>query len=228
MLVLGHLLVAVGQLPTVPARDFPEAVQRKVVAATVKVVNGDKQGSGAIVGREGPFAYVLTAAHVVGTAENVEVHVFTAGSYPKADKVYRGNVLARAAGPDLAVVRLTSRDPLPDPLVICPPAAIPRGKNLAALSVGCGPGEAPTPVAETLLERKQIRRDGESERCWAWEAARKPEGGRSGGPLLDTAGRLIGVASGHGTERGYYAHVEEIHPFLRRNGFRWLYEEEPR
>jgi hypothetical protein len=33
------------------------------------------------------------------------------------------------------------------------------------------------------------------------------------------------VASGVGDAKGYYAHAEEVHAFLKRNALEWLYEE---
>jgi S1-C subfamily serine protease len=79
-------------------------------------------------------------------------------------------------------------------------------------------------VVEVRGPRK-VRKPGEREAARYWETAAPPAGGRSGGPLLDRAGRVIGVASGAGDGRGYYAHAEEVHRFLRQNGLKWLFEE---
>jgi S1-C subfamily serine protease len=224
MIACVCLLLVPAELPTIPSRDIPEATQRRAVEATVKVMVATGYASGAIVGREGQFVYVLTARHVVKRAKTVEIHVFTAASHPRAAKVYTGTVLGTAPSADLALVRLTTTDPLPEPLTICPPAALPKDKNVAAFSAGCAPTEAPTPAAEVLRARKLIRREGDDERSWCWEVESKQDAGRSGGPLLDSAGRLIGIATGHNAQHGYYVHVEEVYPFLKGNGFRSLYE----
>jgi hypothetical protein len=60
-----------------------------------------------------------------------------------------------------------------------------------------------------------------------WQTEKTPARGRSGGPLLDRRGLLIGLDSGAGDGKGYYVHVEELHAFLKRNGLDWLYEEKP-
>jgi 2-alkenal reductase len=224
MIAYACLLLIPAELPTIPSRDILEATQRRAVEATVKVVAATGYGSGAIVGREGQFVYVLTARHVVKQAKTVNVHVFTAASHPRAAKVYAGTVLGTAPSADLALVRLITSDPLPEPLTICPPAALPKDNNVAAFSAGCAPTEAPTPALEVVRARKLIRREGDDERSWCWEVQTRQDAGRSGGPLLDSAGRLIGVASGHDADHGYYVHVEEVYPFLKRNGFRSLYE----
>ena len=72
----------------------------------------------------------------------------------------------------------------------------------------------------------QIHRPGEASAVKCWEAARPPAHGRSGGPLLDKHGRLVGLASGHDGKAGYYVHIDEIHAFLRANALRWLTEDE--
>jgi hypothetical protein len=52
-------------------------------------------------------------------------------------------------------------------------------------------------------------------------ATEKPEG-RSGGPLVDKRGLLIGVCSGVSKDKAYFCHIDEINAFLERNGFDWL------
>src|SRR5262245_34427160 len=99
MNILTSLVLLVSQFPSTTIPDFPEAMRRKAVVATVKIVKPDGgQGSGVLIGREGAFAYILTASHVVGTATTVEVQVFTEQSLPKVAATHRGaTVLARAA-----------------------------------------------------------------------------------------------------------------------------------
>jgi len=229
MLALTLLMLAAGQVPSVASRDFPKALQERAVLATVKIVTPADGGSGTglLVKRSGAFAYFLTASHIVGNSRQVEIHTFTARSYPRADKVYKSaTVLARSAGPDLAVVRLATQDKLPDPIKVCLAKEAPRGKNFPVLSVGCGGGAAPTAVVDVVKEKRLIRRPGETDSVWCWETEKKQSLGRSGGPLLDVQGRLIGVASGRDSKHGYYGCLDEIHRFFRGNALKWLAEED--
>jgi S1-C subfamily serine protease len=228
MYFLALLALVPGDIDALDSKDFPREAQVKAVTATVRVVNGAKgvEGSGALVRKSGPFLYVLTAAHVVAGAKKVEVATFSAASHPKPATVYReAEVLAQSAESDLAVLRIATRDDPPGLMRICPPGSVPEAKGLAALAVGCGAGGAPTCTLEAIKDRRKVRRPGADAAVVCWEAERAPAKGRSGGPLLDRRGRLIGVASGIGDAKGYYAHAEEVHAFLKRNALEWLYEE---
>src|SRR5262249_30656477 len=153
-------------------------------------------GSGVIVFRQDPFVYILTANHVVGQAAEVEVHTYSSGPMPRLARAYRAaSVVARTDGiDDLALIRLMTRDPLPSPLRICPPRLLPRAKVVPVLTVGCDEGAAPSCTVDRA-EKKPVRKpDGAT--GVLWEVTRKNAPGRSGGPLLDRRGYLLGVASG--------------------------------
>jgi S1-C subfamily serine protease len=222
------LLALPNEIDVVESRDFSRETQAAAVTGTVRVVNvgQEMEGSGAVLKRNGPFVYVLTAAHVVADARRVDVATFTADSYPRAAALYRGaEVVARSAAADLAVLRVTTRDALPGSLRVCPPTSVPDAKDFPALAVGCAEGGPPTCTVETVRGKRRVRKPGAEETACYWQAEGEPARGRSGGPLLDRRGYLIGVASGAGDGKGYYGHAEELHAFLRRNGLKWLYEE---
>jgi S1-C subfamily serine protease len=227
VLTIALLLLVPGDIDILDSKDFPKEFQVKAVTGTVRVTNATKDGvgSGAAVKKSGAFVYVLTAAHVVEGAKQIEVATFTAASHPKPATVYRAaEVIAQSADADLAVLRITTGDDLPGYLPICPPRSVPEGKDLAALAVGCATG-APTCTLEAIKGKRKVRKPGDKVAALYWEASRAPAKGRSGGPLLERGGHLIGVASGAGDAKGYYAHAEEIHAFLKRNALEWLYEE---
>jgi len=162
----------------------------------------------------------------VDGAKQVEVATFTSESHPKAAAVYRKvEVIAQSASSDLAVLRLTTRDEMPGSVVVCPATKVPNGKDFAALSVGCEGGRAPTCAVETVKGKREVRKPGADATLSCWETANAPDKGRSGGPLLDRNGYLIGVDSGTGDGKGYYVHGDVLHTFLRRNGLKWLAEE---
>jgi S1-C subfamily serine protease len=209
-----------------PADRYPARLREAAVTATVGLsgTGGGRLGSGVLIGRSGPHVYILTAAHVVARARQVDVHVPVQGKQGKSE-VHRGaEVLARSPEADLAIVRLRASAGLPRSLSLAAVKQIPKAP-FQALSVGWASGDAPTALDERVRRQAQVRRPGEKVSTRCWETQRKQARGRSGGPLLDRAGRVIGLASGHDREAGYYVHVEEVHRFLKKNGLGFLSEE---
>jgi S1-C subfamily serine protease len=228
MIALALLLLVPGDFDVLESKDFPKDAQVRALTAGVRVVNttGDVTGSGVLLKRSGPVVYVLTAAHVVAGAKKLEVATFSADSYPKPAAVYGSvEVIATSKELDLAVIRWTTRDAMPGVMEVCPVGKVPEGKNFAALSVGCADGGAPTCVLETVKAKKKVQKRADEDKVPCWETAAAPGKGRSGGPLLDTRGYLIGVDSGAGDGKGYYTHIEAIQSFLKANGLKWLTEE---
>jgi hypothetical protein len=80
-------------------------------------------------------------------------------------------------------------------------------------------------IVEKVKGAKQIRRSEAMQPALCWEAASEQSPGRSGGPLIDRRGRVIGVASGVNDGKGYYCHAEEIHRWLKSTDFAFLAEE---
>jgi S1-C subfamily serine protease len=220
------LLWLPGQVETIPSPDFSKELQQSAVVATVEVVNIRRHGvgSGAILGRSGPHVYVLTAAHVVQDADEVSVNTFSKTSYRKPEGTHRAKVVARSDRDDLALIRYFSGDAAPGVLKICPDRAAPDGKGFAALSVGCSSKKAPTCQAVSVAGKKLARKQGDKTAAWYWQLEEGLAKGRSGGPLLDKQGRIIGVASLVSGGRSYCCHLDAIHELLRANGLRDLAE----
>ena len=230
MVALVLVCLLPGQVPTLENKDFTKEIQQAAVVATVRIVNTTEgtDGSGVLLQQEEPFAYFLTADHVVGKAKQLDVVVFSPASYPRQEKVYkRAEVLARDARADLALIRIVTRDVLPQGFHLCPTNKAPDSKGAPALAVGCEPGGAPLPMIDVITATRVVSKPGEQGKAKCWETAKGPIAGRSGGPLIDTQGRLLGVASGTSGGKGYYIHLDEIRNFLKRNALGWLAEEPP-
>jgi S1-C subfamily serine protease len=223
------VLVVLDQIPAADVADFPTKVHDNAVVATVQIraLPQMAEGSGALIGKSGPFVYILTAQHLVKRAEGFEITVFLKDSDPKPKTVYRSaKVIAEMEGlADLALIRLTSTDDMPGFVRVCPETKV---QNLPGkvLALGCEAGKGPAGLLENVARKKLARRDDGNELVSFWEVDHKHARGRSGGPLVDQRGYLVGVCSGSNREKSYFTHVVEIHGFLKRNGFRWLLEEE--
>jgi S1-C subfamily serine protease len=192
-------------------------------------------GTGVIVGVKDGNVYLLTANHVVLGQENRDVEIFTKESYPKPRlKLTGAEVVQRHPTADLAIVRTRTTDQsLPDGTRINPPLELsmvnlpkpwqrPNRFPVAAISVGCNDALPPKFQTEEILRRVLVRRG--SSPAFFWQMAAPPVSGRSGGPLLDSDGKLLGICAAHQDGLGYYTHLDEIHAWLKMQGFAWLWE----
>lgn len=152
-------------------------VARQASPAVVGIATRGGSGSGVIVQRGG---IVITNAHVVGPARQVEVSL--------ADgRRLVGEVLGRDPGIDIAVVRLPARD--------LPAATIGDSDRLevgqGAIAIGNPLGLERTVTSGVVSAVNRSPRGFELEGLIQTDAAINP--GNSGGPLLDSRGRVIGI-----------------------------------
>jgi S1-C subfamily serine protease len=216
---LFALLTTPAERP--PAAEFSRAVRSAAVAATVRIVNESdgSEGSGVLLRRQGKVVYVLTAHHLVRKAGRLAVTVYAAGPKPRFLGVYREAevVAVTPDARDLALIRLTVDGKGPGTLALCPPQDVPDKGDFRALAVGCEE-DVPTCVAVKVLGKKQLRREAKGKSAWFWEVEGKHAQGRSGGPLVDRHGRLLGVLSGTSNGNSYFTHPDEIRMFLKIAG----------
>jgi S1-C subfamily serine protease len=153
------------------------AVARQVSPAVVSVVRGGGSGSGVIIRADG---IVLTNAHVVGSARNVQVRL--------ADgRELAGQVLGRDPTVDIAVVRIRAQD--------LPTADLGDSDRLqvgeTAIAIGNPLGLERTVTVGVVSAINRDPRGVELGGLIQTDAAINP--GNSGGPLLDAQGRVIGI-----------------------------------
>jgi S1-C subfamily serine protease len=206
-------LLTVGAPGSLGSDDFSDPARAAALVATVRVINpaGKSEGSGVLIKQVGDDVYLLTASHVVENGQRVQVQTFGR----PADR-FDGVVIARSPRQDVAVVRMSCPQRVRGIARLCPPALVPDDKNFPGLTVGCIDGKSPIPRADTVLGKKRIRtRTGID--MDAWEVEHAQEEGRSGGPLFDKRGYLLGIASGTNNGRSYYTQTEEIYRFLKEN-----------
>jgi hypothetical protein len=219
--------------PTVQSDQFSKELQHKALAATVRIVLPERQGegTGVIMGRRDKTVYVLTSNHVVAKGPTVEVHTFTDASYPKPSESVSAEVWLRWPDDDLALLRAFTQTP-PDPLRICPPTLAPTRDKFSVLTVGCSNGAEPTCMVDRLSESNKFVKPG-GRKALLWKAATPSTGGRSGGPLIDRRGYVVGICSGSangkdGQKEGFYTHLSVIHSALDTEGVSWLYTDPPK
>ena len=182
---------------------------------------GTADGTGVVVGTKDGFGYVLTAAHVP-LGDRVTLTFASRESYPKVAWFGEGaEVVARWPDPDVALVRFPLRGNVPSVVPLAPALDRPKRFPVGALGVGIGSGRAATAVANTITDREYVKREGKGG-AFFWVTAVPPEAGRSGGPLLDAGGRVVGIAVAARGVAGYYAHHDEIAAALKRDGHGWL------
>jgi S1-C subfamily serine protease len=222
----GFMIAVLIGLPGPDSKpaDGAEAARQLAQSSCVQVVNAAKnnRGSGVVIGVRGAFLYVLTASHVVSGSDRLAVHLPPADKDSKAKVVTDVDILIDGKAQDVALLRVSAGDVKVTPLAL---AAAPPGGDEAfdALSAGAGDDTDPNVRAERVLGRKLLRR-ANGETWFAWETRDRPETGRSGGALIDSGGRLIGLCSGTQEGKGYYTHVDEIRALLKKKSQGWLLE----
>lgn len=178
---------------------------------------GVADGTGVVVGAKDGFAYLLTANHVA-VSDRVEVEFSSRAAFPKPAWYGDGaTVVARWPDPDVALVRFPVGKRDAPTLRLAPAWQRPKAFPAGAGSVGIVGGAEP----EEIRGKEFVRREGKGP-AFFWRTEAPPRPGRSGGPLLDPRGRVIGVAVAVRAGAGYYAHHDEILAALKRDGYGWL------
>jgi len=154
--------------------------------AVVSVRAGSGSGTGFVLERDG---VIVTNAHVVGDAQNVQVQI------EGRDQPVAGRVVGTDRSTDLAAIRV---DPGAlrgiTPLPLADSDGVRVGQLAVAIGSPFGLEQTATAGIVSALEREIQAPDGfQIDRVIQTDAPINP--GNSGGPLLDGRGRVIGVNS---------------------------------
>jgi S1-C subfamily serine protease len=214
-------------LPTAPP-EVPSEVE-KAIPATIRLKEpaANSVGTGAVIGTKDTYVYILTAAHVISRDPRLVTETFKPARLPKLDSTIEGGeVLYRSVESDMAVIRVPAGrrewPVIPISAALAKDAAAPT-----AWVAGCDDGGGPLITAITLTGKKLVRRaDGGT--GFFWQAKGEAVPGRSGGPLLDKDGRLIGLCSGAQGGMTYYTHLDEIRAGLKASRVSWLLDDKDR
>ena len=183
---LWSLPRSVGPAPAVPGMasgisEVAAAVLPSVVSVQVRGPGGGGTGSGFVLDDRG---HVLTNAHVVGRARQVQV-AFADGRQATAD------VVGTDPGSDIAVL-LVPQNPLPPPLRLGSSAALRVGDTVLAVGSPLGLSGTVTAGIVSATDRDtRLGAGGSRQPAVQTDASINP--GNSGGPLVDATGRVVGV-----------------------------------
>ncbi len=221
MLGLVLLTLLPGQFPVIESTEFPAKLQQTALAGTVYIHNRstNSDGTGVIIRVEGVSVYILTAGHVIKDAADPDIAVatFAPDKFPKPQHILRNvKILAQSQGvKDLALLRVVTGEKVGPAIPLYPPPREPK-RVKTVLTVGCNNGQPPTCQVEKIMRAALFSREANGEKAKLWEVQLPQIPGRSGGPMLDDKGRLIGICSGNNRgEHGYFCHIGEIETFLQ-------------
>jgi hypothetical protein len=195
--------------PRSPAdRQSLDGLQARVLGATVRINvtegTGTECGSGTIIDRSGSAALVLTCAHVFeggGGKGRIQVTLFESNGGRKL----AGHLLAMDRERDVALVRVDSAGEVSPIRLAEKGHAVRVGEEM--IVAGCDLGGKPSArqTKVTALNRFYGRA--------TVEVAAVPRDGRSGGPLVTSDSRVVGVCHGVNPmeNEGIYNGVAAVH-----------------
>ena len=195
---------------------LPSVVNVRVRSFALNSVGGEDvrgQGSGVIIDRDG---IILTNFHVVSDAVKVEVF-FTEDDRESVE----GTVIGTSPERDLAVIQVPEDDLTP--IEVGKSSSLRLGDTAIALGFPLGLGGPTVTTGIISGEERTIEVPGDQgpqslEGMLQTDAAINP--GNSGGPLVDAAGRLIGIntaaaSAGSAENIGFAISIDAALPVVR-------------
>lgn len=203
-----------SQAPPGPEPDA--AVAKRILAATPRMRVAERStASAVVVGRRKDDLYVLTADHAIDGPDTT-ILTFEFFEDGKPAFALKGAVaVLRRPTADFALLKVAvPADRNVGILKLAAPGKTAKRFPFEGFSAGGSRGDPPSREAETLLgKRLAVRRD--EEMAFFWQAEKAQVRGRSGGPLLNGDGEVIGIGAATSLGKGYYVHLSEIHAALK-------------
>jgi 2-alkenal reductase len=196
---INSLLFSAGKPQPIVARGDLSAFERSTVEVFEAVAPSVVQVVGQVAGARpggggGPSGtgflwdgagHIVTNNHVIENAVNIVVRL-------ASHRIVPATVVGRAPNYDLAVLRIDAREPLPPAVPLGSIGDLKVGQIAYAIGNPFGLDQSLTMGIISALKRRLPTSGGrEIAGVIQTDAAVNP--GNSGGPLLDSAGRLIGV-----------------------------------
>ncbi|MCC6512349.1 MAG: trypsin-like peptidase domain-containing protein [Pirellulaceae bacterium] len=201
-----------------------ETIRRLAQAAFVRIHHprDGHIGCGVIISSSSASFDVLTAEHVI--ADNPGYFVIAAptgdkvesagslGHYRECQTILRDSIL------DLALLRVTARDSGLTSIPLIAPGMENQADRLQAWIMTFTKPDKADIEQVSVGPRVRARRTAGDAPVSYWILDRPIVPGLSGSALLDSHGRLLGVASGNSRGKGYFGDERELATFLNRAG----------
>ena len=167
---------------SLPVHAVVDAVGPSVVTVSADLVQGRSVGSGMVLSADGE---ILTNAHVVTGATEIRVRL------PGETEPIQAELVSSDAGNDLALLQI-DRDDL-TPVTFAPTADVELGDEVLAIGFALDLDGEPSVTLGIVsaLDRTIITELGALDGLIQTDAA--ISSGNSGGPLVDGAGRIVGI-----------------------------------
>jgi S1-C subfamily serine protease len=206
-----------------------------VIRTTVQLRNGNRRGSGTVIASAPDETWILTAAHVIDKASDLQVELHRVnfgsrltgltegGGWPR---LVKATVAASDVDADVALVLIRGMTALRFVARVDPAAGEPsRGDVLSSVGIDRGLHLTRWQTSVEGSAMVDLHR-GKGPRRFT-VTSRAPEHGRSGGGLFRADGTVVGVCTGQvqppkGQKVGVFVAMESILRLLRDNGLERL------
>jgi hypothetical protein len=222
MLIAKLLLLGLSQVSPVAGVPVPQDTQVAAALASVRVIDRARKvaGTGVVVGKDAKGCYILTASHLVDQTDPLEIQFFRAETLPRPSEIcVKPAILARSGKlRDLVILHVPVKNGVPGEISIQEKEKLPTEVPFVTVGIGCSLGHPPQPLLAKVLAAQPGKREPGEEPVLFWEVEGLADPGRSGGPLIDANGFLIGICSGTNKDKTYYVHAAEIRAFMAETG----------